>query len=108
MNYLGINNSETMFSVGSTSGLINIYDRKCQEEGDFIKPVKTIKNLRAPVTLQIFNSSDEIALFASECVKGQTKLFHAKSRRKIYTEIFYAYTKLHKVSYISVVIIILL
>jgi len=78
---LVVNNSETLFCIGSSSGLINIYDESCQNpdvEGH-LSPIKTLKNLRAPITLQRFNRCDEIALFASELVAGQTKLYHANS-----------------------------
>jgi len=77
---LCINHSETQFLVGSQSGMINIYDSSsCTGADAHPDPVKTLKNLRAPVTLQRFNRQDEMALFASSLVTGQTKLFHAKS-----------------------------
>lgn len=76
---LAVNNSESLFCVGSSSGLINIYDGSCQLADGNLSPLKTLKNLRAPVTLQRFNKTDEIALFASELVAGQTKLYHADS-----------------------------
>ena len=78
-----MNNSETLFCIGSSSGLINIYDESCQnpDVDGHLSPIKTLKNLRAPITLQRFNRSDEIALFASELVAGQTKLYHANSHR---------------------------
>ena len=97
--FLGINHSETQFLVGSQRGMINIYDSSsCTGADAHPDPVKTlkvwsfyilfffeikkkIKNLRAPVTHQRFNRQDEMALFASSLVTGQTKLFHAKSNR---------------------------
>ena len=78
--FLGINKKESLFCVGSNSGLINVYDGECQIKDD-AQPVKTIKNLRAPVTMQKFNNNGELALFASELLAGQTKLYHCPSHR---------------------------
>jgi len=79
---LGINGKETIFSVGSNSGLVNLYDAECQVAEE-PKPFKTLKNLRAPVTTQKFNRNGELALFASELVAGQTKLYHTASESVI-------------------------
>merc|ERR1712110_531918 len=79
---LGINQTESIFSVGSTSGLINLYNSSCQHEEEST-PIKTLKNLRAPVTLQRFNRNGELALFSSELVAGQCKLYHTASESVI-------------------------
>ena len=105
MHILAVNNSETLFCIGSSSGLINIYDESCQnpDVDGHLSPIKTLKNLRAPITLQRFNRCDEIALFASELVAGQTKLYHANSHRnqiikKLNNEIWFLITQSGKVS----------
>ena len=105
MHILAVNNSETLFCIGSSSGLINIYDESCQnpDVDGHLSPIKTLKNLRAPITLQRFNRCDEIALFGSELVAGQTKLYHANSHRnqiikKLNNEIWFLITQSGKVS----------
>jgi len=79
---LGVNDQETMFSVGSTSGLINIYDETCMTK-EYPDSTKTLKNLRAPVTFQKYNSTGELAIFGSELLPDQARLLHCHSQSVI-------------------------
>jgi hypothetical protein len=85
--YSGVNDQETMFSVGSTSGLINIYDETCMTK-EYPDSTKTLKNLRAPVTFQKYNSTGELAIFGSELLPDQARLLHCHSQRYEYSSLF--------------------
>ncbi|CAG5095317.1 Oidioi.mRNA.OKI2018_I69.XSR.g14131.t2.cds [Oikopleura dioica] len=77
---LGVNDQETIFSIGSTSGLINLYDETCMTK-EYPDCLKTLKNLRAPVTFQKFNSTGELGIFGSELLPDQARLLHCHSQR---------------------------
>ena len=77
-----MNPSETIFSVGSTSGLVNLFDASSQVAETEVKAFKTVKNLRAPITLQKYSQTGDLALFSSELIQGQCKLYHCQSERK--------------------------
>lgn len=65
-------------ALGSSSGVVNVYDDKCTVE-KCPSPLKTIMNLTTCITGTLFNSTSEILACYSSQVRNALKLVHFPS-----------------------------
>ncbi|KAK7056381.1 U3 snoRNP protein [Paramarasmius palmivorus] len=71
-----------LLSIGSTSGLVNMYDPSAftpSNEQKHPKPIKTLENLTTPISSLRFNPDGQLLAVASKEKKDALKLFHTPS-----------------------------
>ncbi|GAB2270062.1 hypothetical protein Dimus_004975, partial [Dionaea muscipula] len=67
-----------LFAAGSSSGIVNLYDRE-EFLGGKRKPLKTIKNLTTQVDFMKFNHDSQMLAICSYMKKSSLKLIHIPS-----------------------------
>uniref|UniRef100_A0A2P2JQ23 U3 small nucleolar RNA-associated protein 18 homolog n=1 Tax=Rhizophora mucronata TaxID=61149 RepID=A0A2P2JQ23_RHIMU len=65
----------TLFAAGSSSGIVNVYNRE-EFLGGKRKPIKTIENLTTRVNFLKFNNDAQILAICSHMKKNSLKLIH--------------------------------
>lgn len=70
--------SGNMFAAGSSSGIVNVYNRE-EFLGGKRKPIKTIENLTTKVDFLKFNNDAQILALCSSMKKNSLKLVHVPS-----------------------------
>ena len=70
--------SGALFAAGSSSGIVNVYNRE-QFLGGKTKPMKTIENLTTKVDFMKFSSDAQILAISSSMKKNSLKLIHIPS-----------------------------
>ncbi|KAJ3324208.1 U3 snoRNP protein [Boothiomyces sp. JEL0866] len=85
-------------AVGSSVGVVNLYDTKTALASEAPKPEKAIMNLTTSVTNITFHPSSDLLLIASHYLKDSLKLVHIPTKRVVAnwptskTPIGYAYS----------------
>jgi len=75
---IGISSNGKYVAVGSSSGVVNIYDEKCFTSKS-PSPLKAVMNLTTKVEGSVFNSTNEVLACYSPQVRNAMKLIHLPS-----------------------------
>ncbi|KAJ3272498.1 U3 snoRNP protein [Terramyces sp. JEL0728] len=95
---IAISPDDKWIAVGSSVGVVNLYDTKSALASDIPKPEKAIMNLTTAVTNIAFHPSADLMMIASHYLKDSLKLVHIPTRRVVAnwptskTPIGYAYS----------------
>jgi len=76
---ISISNDDQYVSVGSSCGIVNIYDQSCLSKKQ-PTPLKTVKNLSTYIRNVKFNSTNEILAISSRASKDAFRLLHMESQ----------------------------
>lgn len=73
---LAISDDEKWISVGSQSGVVNVYELKHCSNTDQPEPAKVIMNLVTGISTIVFHPSSDLMAIASKSVKDSLRIFH--------------------------------
>lgn len=78
---IAVSSDSKWIAVGSSSGVVNIYDMKTALESTNPTPAKAIMNLTTSATTIVFHPSSDLIAIASKEIKDSLKLFHLPTMR---------------------------
>jgi U3 small nucleolar RNA-associated protein 18 len=70
-------------ALGSSSGVVNLYETKTIMDSKNPEPVKVFMNLTTTVTTMLFHPQSELLVVASKDVKDSLKIIHIPTKRVV-------------------------